>query len=59
MSAPKIGFEIEGVRFNLIGAEFNAPFLLPQEDKTKGQLLHFFAANGEPDPALDLRAKTN
>ena len=57
MSAPKIGFEIESVRFNLIGANFNEPSLLAEEDKTKGQLLHFFTTNREPDPALNLNAK--
>ena len=59
MPAPKIGFEIEGVRFNLVGAVEDDPLLLAQEDNTKGQLLHFFAANGEPDPALNSRAKSN
>lgn len=59
MLAPKIGFEIESVAFNLQGAIHTADFLLPQDDKTKGQILHFFTANGEPDLALNSTAKSN
>ena len=59
MSAPKIGFEIESVKFNLVGANFDDRDLLAEEDKTKGQLLHFFTADGESDQTLDLSAKSN
>ena len=49
MSAPKIGFEIESVAFNLQKATHTDPLIIPQDDKTKGGSLHFFTANGEPD----------
>ena len=59
MPAPKIGLEIESVKFNLLGANFNDPILLAEENRTKGQLLHFFTANGEPDTSLNSIAKRN
>ena len=59
MPAPKIGFEIESVKFLLEGATLTDPFLLSQDDKTKGQILYFFTANGEPDPALNLDARSH
>ena len=59
MSAPKIGFEIESVVFDLQVATHTDPLLLPQDDKTKGEILHFFTANGEPDLALNSSAKSN
>ncbi len=59
MSAPKLGFEIENVKFLLKGATLTDPFLLSQDDKTKGEILHFFTANGEPDPALNSNARSN
>ena len=62
MSAPQIGFEMESVNFLLKGEDFDTltdPFLLSQNDKTKGQILHFFTANGEPDPTLNLNPRNN
>ena len=53
MSAPKIGFEIESIGFLLQGTTLTDPLLLPQDDKTKGETLHFFTADGMPDPILN------
>ena len=53
MSAPKIGFEIESIGFILRGTTLTDPFLVPQDDKTKGETLHFFTADGLPGPILN------
>ena len=47
--APKIGFEIESIHFDLVGTIEKAHFLLTQLDHTKGQPILFFLPAGVPN----------